>query len=213
MEAVSHLKLTLSSLWYKYQQNSIVNTYSSVHLTGLPYEGTTGYHKEITLSSGCYSWNTLRYLCIHLKIYLWLCTFQKVICLWSQLAWFHVDFFQELLFVREAHETLKKKSEMSPVGSKIPSIVEVSASWQHDSVMCIFNLTTIQFFVVHLRSCKHFCARLSLLTNDPTTGIFITCWVKHRHKGLKDQDLWGKNSFRETSWERKVCEVLTWSVF
>lgn len=31
--------------------------------------------------------------------------------------------------MREAHGTLKKKkSEMSPVGSKIPSIVEVSAS-------------------------------------------------------------------------------------
>lgn len=54
--------------------------------------------------------------------------------------------------------------EVSPVGSKIPSIVEVSAFWQRDSVLCIFNLTTIQIFLVNLRSCKLFCAYLSFFS-------------------------------------------------
>lgn len=72
--------------------------------------------------------------------------------------------FQQLLFLEKGlwntfffFPPIKQPPlEVSPVGSKIPSIVEVSAFWQHDSVLCIFNLTTIQIFLVNLRSCTLF---------------------------------------------------------
>lgn len=170
-EAFSQLKLIQSSIWSMLYQNSIVSMYSSIHLTSLLGEGPTRYDTELKLLSGCYSCNTVRHLQPPLKLCPWLyyiCdVFMKV-----SLAMLHIV-FQELLFSEKGSWSTwffvfffwfymkQKPPEMSPVGSKTPSIVEVSSFWQHGSVLCIFNLTTVQFFLVNLRPCKHFCACLS----------------------------------------------------
>lgn len=169
-EAFSQLKLVLFSIWSMLYQNSIVSMYSSIHLTSLLGEGPTRYDTELKLLSGCYSCNTARHLQTHLKLCPWLYYIHlRKWCVHesqpgnASCSLLRAFVFRERLMKCYYFFSLikQKPPEMSLVGSKIPSVVEVSAFWQHDSVLCIFNLTAVQFFLVNLRPCKHFCACLS----------------------------------------------------